>query len=373
MARTLDLSDLELLSLSEALEGGREMARARLWKGGQITPPRPMLWPCPVDALTEAHSRPSEAPHADVQVIREAVVGGGGSQPTKDGAYVYAATAYPGYIKAYLDQDITPEVWAFEPGRLRTIRVPRAFAVLHFNLMWGHWLTEVFPKLFAIRALAAMGVRAPILVPSNAPVYAARIIRDVLPGQELVTYDPATHKVLVKQLIMPPMLQHFYVFHPRFGEALDLYARPAGRPSSRLFVSRGGMRTAYAYRELVNEPELEAAAAETGFRIVRPEALPWREQLALFAGARVIAGEFGSGLHNTLFSPHAAKVVALNCIGDTQSRIANFRGQDIGYVLPDDGLPRVFHQERSLQRYRVDPSEFREKLAIAVEAAEAPA
>lgn len=335
--------------------------------------PRAMLWPSPLEEMEAAHRSASEAPHGDVHILRDALVGGGGSQPMLHGAYVHAASAYPGYVKAYFKADITPHTWAFDPERLRTIRVKRAYALLHFNLMWGHWLTEVFPKLFAARALRQLGVRAPILIPSNAPVYVAPIIRDVLPGQPLIVYDPATHQVAVEQLILPPMLQSFYVFHPFFGAALDLYARGA-RPRSRvrrLFVSRAGMRTDYAYRELANEAEIEAVAAAQGFGVVRPETLPWRKQVALFAGAQVIVGEFGSGLHNTLFSPRGAKVVAINWIGDTQSRIANFREQDIGYVLPDDGQPRVFHQERTLQRFRVDPVEFRDKLAVATAAAAA--
>jgi O-antigen biosynthesis protein WbqL len=371
VAAILDVSDSELLPLRNALGHWRSAARARLWEGGQLVPPRPMLWACPLDELADVHSRRSEAPPADLHVVRNVIVGGRGAMAMKDRAFVHAGAAYPGYVREYIADEVAPETWAFPTRGLRTLRVRRAYALLHHNLMWGHWLTEVFPKLFAIRELRANGVEAPILVPSSAPSYVIPIIQDLLPGQALLVYDPERQNVRVGRLLLPPMLQHFYVFHPRFGEALDNYARGLERPpaSSRIFVSRGGMRTKYAYRELVNEPELEGVAAEFGFRIVRPETLPWREQVALFAGARVIAGEFGSGLHNTIFSPPGSAVVALNCIGEIQSRIANFRRQDIGYVLPDDGRPRGFRSDGGLQRYRVDPTDFREKLSIAIEAA----
>ncbi|MDP8916483.1 MAG: glycosyltransferase 61 family protein, partial [Pseudomonadota bacterium] len=311
MAQTFDASDCELLSWRDALGGVRKIARARLFEGGAPVPARPLLWPSPLEEIEKPHLTDETAREADVIVVADALVGGPGGQPFKDKAYIYASAAYPGYVKFWLDQAITPERWAFDPGRLSKKRVERAFGLLHFNLIWGHWLTEMFPKLFAIRAMGERGLRAPIVLPTTAPDYVFHIIQDVLPGQELVVFDPETEYAAVRQLILPPMLQHFYVFHPYLGEALDTYAAPAPAPQARgrVFVSRGGMRTTYAYREMTNEAEIEAAASDLGFDVVRPETLPWREQLALFAGAGIIAGEFGSGLHNTLFSPRGAKVV----------------------------------------------------------------
>ena len=372
MAATLDVSDCELLPFRSALGHWRKAARTRLLEGGQPVEPRPMLWPCDVPEIQDAHTRAPPAPDADVVVVNNAVVGGGGSVAFKDGAYVHAASAYPGYIQAYIDREVTPHTWAFDRRGLKTWRLRRAYVVAHFNMMWGHWLTEVFPKLFAIEQLRRQGLEAPILLPDAAPSYVRTVIEDVLPGQEVIVYPQATHCVWVARLLLPPMLQSFYVYHPAFGTALEAYVgrmEPHAGPE-RVYVSRSGMRTSYAYRELVNEPELETAAAERGFEIVRPEALSWREQVSLFAGARVITGEFGSGLHNTLFSPAGAKVVALNCIGDIQSRIANFRRHDIGYVLPDDGEARVFHPDRPVQRFRIDPREFGERLDLATAAAE---
>ncbi len=375
MAKTSNVSDCDLLPWNEAFEGEREIVRARLFEGGATTPARPLLWPCALEEVEKPHRTDDAAAEVDVYVVRDGLVGGKGAQPFKDGAYLHASGAYPGYVTFWADQDLTPEYWRFDPDRLKKKPIERGFALLHFNQIWGHWLTEMFPKLFAIQALAERGVRAPIVLPSTAPEYVFRIIDDVLPGQELVVFDPAQHYVAVEQLILPPMLQQWYVFHPFLGEALDAYApsRKGSAKARRLFVSRAGMQTSYAYREMTNEAEIEAVAGALGFELVRPETLSWREQLAVFADAGIIAGEFGSGLHNALFAPHGAKVVALNWISDVQSRIANFRGQEIGYVLPDDGRPRGYGLEQPLQRFRIDPAEFRERLAFAMEAAEGAA
>jgi O-antigen biosynthesis protein WbqL len=81
----------------------------------------------------------------------------------------------------------------------------------------------------------------------------------------------------------------------------------------------------------------------------------------------VIVGEFGSGLHNALVSRAGARVVALNWIVDVQSRIANFRAHDVGYVLPDDGQPRRFTIGGGQQPFSVDVDEFRRRLDVVLD------
>ena len=66
-------------------------------------------------------------------------------------------------------------------------------------------------------------------------------------------------------------------------------------------------------------------------------------------------------------------MVSLNWLVDVQSRIANFRRQDVGYILPADGRARLHAEEQQSQPFTIDPVEFRAKLALAVGRAEARA
>ena len=84
-----------------------------------------------------------------------------------------------------------------------------------------------------------------------------------------------------------------------------------------------------------------------------------------------MAGEFGSGLHNALLSPEGCQVVSLNWLVEVQSRIGNFRRHDVGYILPADGRARLHAIEAQAQPFSIDPGEFRRKLSIAVERADA--
>ncbi len=54
---------------------------------------------------------------------------------------------------------------------------------------------------------------------------------------------------------------------------------------------------------------MEEFFARLGFTIVYPEDLPFGDQIATFANARVIAGFAGSGMFSTMFAPDATVLV----------------------------------------------------------------
>ncbi|WP_297513986.1 DUF563 domain-containing protein [uncultured Caulobacter sp.] len=372
MSVCVDLSGADRLPLARALAGAERVARAPLVAGGQPVRPRALAWPCAGEALNLPHA-PGDlaAPDVDLLVVRRAVAGGAGAHLKLDDRFVYADDPYPYYVRHWCEHDIARAGWDFDAPVARSL--DRAFVITHFNYVWGHWLTEMYPKLFVIRALNAAGVVAPLLLPATAPAYVARIARRMLPDLEIVTYDPRDEAVEIGLALLPPMLHRNYVFHDllRWGLEQEALTSPrAGRPEA-IFVSRGGVRAPTAFREMANEAEIEGIAQEMGLALLRPETLPWEEQARIFAGARLVAGEFGSGLHNALLSPEGCQVVSLNWVTDVQSRIANFRGHDVGYILPTDGRPRLFSVEAQVnQPFTIDPADFRRKLAIALERAE---
>lgn len=372
MAAFIDLSASERVPLSEALGGAHRASRVKLMSSSGPISPRPMLWPCAGDLLNALHDLdPVIAPDIDLLVVRGAVAGGSGGHLKLDGDLIYAEGPYPSYIKHWYEQDITPHTWNFDaPVRLS---LPRAFLITHFNYVWGHWLTEMYPKLFLIRALIEAGVVAPLLLPASAPAYMARIARELIPGLEIVTYNSAHQAVEIGTALLPHMLHKDYAFHDFLLWELEreALAWPRAGGFDKVFVSRGGVRTPQTFREMVNEPEIEAIAEELGLTLLRPETRPWAEQARIFSRARVVAGEFGSGLHNALLSPEGCQVVSLNWLVEVQSRIGNFRRHDVGYILPDDGRARLYSIEPQIQPFRIDAEDFRRKLSLAVERAEA--
>jgi capsular polysaccharide biosynthesis protein len=87
------------------------------------------------------------------------------------------------------------------------------------------------------------------------------------------------------------------------------------------------------------------------------------DQIRLFSRAKLVKGELGSALHNTLFSGECT-VLALNWITACQSRIAHLRGQRVGYVLPQNG-PVVWDFKESERRsYKIDAEKFEQAVAL---------
>src|ERR1700686_1078449 len=50
----------------------------------------------------------------------------------------------------------------------------------------------------------------------------------------------------------------------------------------------------------------EKKAAEHGFELIRPEQYTHEEQIRMFSAASVLVGEYGSGMHNSVFLPPGA-------------------------------------------------------------------
>lgn len=253
----------------------------------------------------------------------------------------------------------------------------------HWNSdVYGHWLLEGLPKLLLLRRLGHLLPNLRIIVPSvpsplasrvlshvlrrglpsNAKTYLQRWADIVLPGATIETYDPCSECLQCEGLLSPTTLfsSPTFHFHPELVTLLDeLPVTPARKPL-RLYITR---KRASHYRELANAAEIEAIAAAHGLTVIAPETLPLAEQIRMFASAGLIVGEFGSAMHNALFSPRGATVLCLNWINALQSRIAQLKEQRIGYLLPDHGAPVTHVLGAGKASYRIDPIVFQRCLA----------
>jgi capsular polysaccharide biosynthesis protein len=99
-----------------------------------------------------------------------------------------------------------------------------------------------------------------------------------------------------------------------------------------------------------------------GFHTIYPESLPWADQVALFSysGIEAIVSEYNSALHNAIFTPSGAKVIALNRLNNYQDHIASFAKHRIGYVCDLNCAPGAKSDPES--RYVVDMSRLKRML-----------
>ena len=324
----------------------------------------PLLWN---DGLThtmqQCHAVSLEAPAATIWAFDDARLIGPCIPPVLQTLPEETQNAlFPGYVVRQYAQDQYVEQFA-RAGDMRYIDT--AFSVWNYNcIIYGHFLLEVMPRLLTLRAAQRQDPalsRIPILLPDNAPAFARDWISLLLPEFQIVT-KPLYETWTVQRLLIPGW-GHRFVYSDLVQNELERLTEPyrqGGMIKRRIFVDR----RVESYRVLSNLQELQDVAARYGFESVSPETLSIEQQIALFASAEHVIGEFSSALHNTLFSPAGCNVLAMNYITECQSRIGNFRQQRVGYLLPQGG-PIGYDPTITGKRYfSIEPSAFERKLKI---------
>ncbi len=123
-----------------------------------------------------------------------------------------------------------------------------------------------------------------------------------------------------------------------FQEISARVGQPAG--PERLFLGRRHLPQNATRRRLAQEEALAEALVGMGFADVQPDALPFEEQVRLFAGARVVVGLGGAAMFNTVFCRPGTLVVSIeggpNFTEDHGSLFAGL-GHSYGFILGDRG------------------------------------
>lgn len=124
----------------------------------------------------------------------------------------------------------------------------------------------------------------------------------------------AVNDVQVSRLILPAsQFWQGIKASPGMGIVFDhvrekiLKGRASSQPTpAKIYFSRKGLSPESARGRpravISNEDEVEALFRKRGYEILRPETLPFEEQVALVANATHVAGPSGSALHLMLFN-----------------------------------------------------------------------
>lgn len=279
---------------------------------------------------------------AGAEVVEEGVV-------VLDGVFQYAAQLnifpvnFEGHFRAI----------AARLPALRRIAVEEPVVLLTGmgHQMYGHWLVDFLPKLFLLDRAGHDITRLRYLLPADTPGF-ARVWLGLLGIAEdrLVVYDPGSACVACRRLLVPTALRFVSRASPLMRQARRfLLERTAPRQRWRLrrrreapgtkkiLISRSDNSDTKNRRTLAERAAFEEAALARGFERVRPERLSIPEQIALFRAAGTILGEYGSGLHGSLFAGPGTTVVALRDngleLGFLQSSLDHALGHAGGYVI----------------------------------------
>jgi capsular polysaccharide biosynthesis protein len=240
---------------------------------------------------------------------------------------------------------------------------------------YGHWLADFLPRLWVLAATGHDIGSLAYVMPEDLGTTARDLLLCIgIAPSQIIIHDPKCEHLTADLLLVPTGLRLGNRMNRHFGEATRFWIdrlrahtiMPPSLAGTRLFLSRG--RTSQE-RAILNRDAVETVAAERGFVPVCPEIFTIPEQIALFAGATMLVGEYGSALHGAVYSPPGTVVCGLRGNSRHPSFIQSGMGagmdQHTGYVLGDTTGQTV------QQRFSIDLADFERALDI-VQAQTAP-
>jgi hypothetical protein len=240
---------------------------------------------------------------------------------------------------------------------------------------WYHWLLDILPSAYLAQSLPDRFKTYPLIVPQAAldmPQFRESvelfkgtreligIDTELYDFEDLISIDPILHEPINMRPGYWPETSD-YSFNPRVLMAyrqdildkLDI-SEPSG--PTRLFLARGNDRRPY------NQDELLSIAEAHGFEAVYPELLSFREQVALFAGARFIMGPSGAAFANSLFCSPGCRLLSWLvpqysgfC---SYSNIASTVGTELRYLFGHHSTPIHSTFDAFRATYTIDVAEF---------------
>ncbi|MCK2056494.1 glycosyltransferase 61 family protein [Methylobacterium sp. 37f] len=212
------------------------------------------------------------------------------------------------------------------------------------HLGYGHWLVDFLPKLHLLRAAGYRVERLSFLLPDDTPGFARAWLALLGIGESQCRfYDRTRDRVACDELLVPSTLRFGTRVSPLFAEAAAGLRRAAlgrgrgSRTRTKLFVARSANALTHSPRQLVQRQLFEDLAVARGFTRVTPERLGLREQVALFQSAEILVGEYGSGLHGSIFAEPGSLVLAARDnqadLGFLQSGLDAVMGHQTGYLI----------------------------------------
>jgi hypothetical protein len=218
---------------------------------------------------------------------------------------------------------------------------------------YGHFITETLSTFWIFDKLDAGGfdyfLFHPFVFGTDMPAYAQFCLARFGIAPEKVVFAQETPLVLDEVVVPERLLRLNHSADPRLRSVYSRIGAAVPHPPERgrrVYLSRRGLNMRKFHRVVANEVQIEAVFRQAGFEIVRPEELPFPDQIALYADAAILAGLSGSALHNSVFVREGALTIELGdprykgspaptqmlCdqISGTQSAFIPFRGRRFG-------------------------------------------
>ena len=202
--------------------------------------------------------------------------------------------------------------------------------------VYGHWLVDILPRL---ALMESCGFDGRYVLHEPIPRFGWELIDEFgIKRNRFISFDPENEFISIKKAWIPGGVRAGNSF-----SRVSLLAFQRVRKYSinhslpkKIYVSRANFRGKNQIIE--NRFLLENLAVKNGFKIIHPEEKSISEQIQIFSSAQFIAGEYGSAMHNSIFSPSSSKILVLQSsehLHFIQAGLCHVIGQSIGFVFGD--------------------------------------
>lgn len=257
--------------------------------------------------------------------------------------------------KIYINEDIAPyhQIRAFLDGNseaYNSLNNKESYVegtgiiFITSNNGYGHWLLDLFPKLFLMyKNVNDIFSSSKLILSTDTPSWAIAFIQMFFEvnDKNFYFYDRKTQKVKVEQAFIPTILHCRYSFHPYMNEFIDFIVEKNNLEKElasfeKLYISRRKVESRILPNRIMsNEEEIESYLSTQGYKIIYNEELSWKEKIFLYSNAKIIIGTFGSGMLNTMFAKQKTKILSIRPFNETQTSISMLRDHILYQVNPD--------------------------------------
>lgn len=231
--------------------------------------------------------------------------------------------------------------------------------------VYGHWLVDFLPRVKIAQALYGHDLGGALIpLPIDTPCWAMELLSVIagISAENILNYDIETERVTFDKFIVPTYAHASYHLHPAI---LEFYPAPVfQKPFRKICITRQNYedKTDGVLKKLVGRELFEQCAVSHGYELVAPERISIREQISIFREADKIIGEYGSALHNAIFSNIGSNIGMIRCPNDVQLRISALMQHKTVLLLPE----KEWIAESGAQTYNLSP-ESMEKFFIEME------
>lgn len=216
------------------------------------------------------------------------------------------------------------------PNETITIDGDCALITQQADHVWGHWLVDVLPRLEIVRRLMPDITFAF----SNLLACSEELLEQTgFRPKRMIFYDPFKTVLRADRFFVPAYVRFANSFARSSGSIFSSMSRHERVRVNKIYVSRSRLREGST---ILNHQDIEERFIRRGFQVIHPQTMSIDAQIKAFANASHIVGEYGSGLHSSIFAAAGTPVLCLqsqNMKQYVQAGLGEVLNQPTGFVF----------------------------------------